>query len=199
MTDQDNDGAHIKGLLINFFQHFWPSLLDVEGFLQQFITPLVKIKSKGGKGKEKEIKSFYSVAEHEAWLANNIDKDDGIDRHGNFKIKYYKGLGTNTAEEGRAYFNDLKMHRKLFFNEESDKSLHPDPINTNSNSTGDAAGLHDAKAVKQAAELEHRTTSNIVDLAFSKKRAKDRKDWLETRYKPGSYINPHKQVSISLV
>lgn len=42
MTDQDHDGSHIKGLLINFLHHFWPSLLKVKGFLQQFITPIVK-------------------------------------------------------------------------------------------------------------------------------------------------------------
>jgi DNA topoisomerase-2 len=29
MTDQDHDGSHIKGLLINFLHHFWPSLLQV--------------------------------------------------------------------------------------------------------------------------------------------------------------------------
>jgi DNA topoisomerase-2 len=45
MTDQDHDGSHIKGLLINFLHHFWPSLLLVPGFLQQFITPIVKVTS----------------------------------------------------------------------------------------------------------------------------------------------------------
>jgi len=34
MTDQDHDGSHIKGLLINFIHHFWPSLLKIDGFLQ---------------------------------------------------------------------------------------------------------------------------------------------------------------------
>jgi DNA topoisomerase-2 len=34
MTDQDHDGSHIKGLLINFVHHFWPSLLQIKGFLQ---------------------------------------------------------------------------------------------------------------------------------------------------------------------
>lgn len=43
MTDQDVDGSHIKGLLINFIHHFWPSLLKVPGFLTEFITPLVKV------------------------------------------------------------------------------------------------------------------------------------------------------------
>ena len=31
MTDQDQDGSHIKGLLINFLHHHFPSLLKVGG------------------------------------------------------------------------------------------------------------------------------------------------------------------------
>lgn len=42
MTDQDNDGSHIKGLLINFFHHFWPSLLK-HNLVEEFITPIVKV------------------------------------------------------------------------------------------------------------------------------------------------------------
>ena len=43
MADQDHDGSHIKGLVINFFHHFWPSLLQIDGFIQEFITPIVKV------------------------------------------------------------------------------------------------------------------------------------------------------------
>lgn len=42
MTDQDHDGSHIKGLLINFLHHFWPSLLKIPGFLKEFVTPIIK-------------------------------------------------------------------------------------------------------------------------------------------------------------
>jgi hypothetical protein len=38
MTDQDHDGSHIKGLLINLLHHFWPSLLKLRGFLQVRIS-----------------------------------------------------------------------------------------------------------------------------------------------------------------
>jgi DNA topoisomerase-2 len=45
MTDQDTDGSHIKGLIINFVHHFWPSLIHTQGeFLKEFITPLIKVK-----------------------------------------------------------------------------------------------------------------------------------------------------------
>ena len=42
MTDQDQDGSHIKGLVINFLHHNWPSLLQ-HSFVQEFITPIVKV------------------------------------------------------------------------------------------------------------------------------------------------------------
>ncbi|TNN65299.1 DNA topoisomerase 2-alpha [Liparis tanakae] len=38
---QDQDGSHIKGLLINFIHHNWPSLLR-HNFLEEFITPIIK-------------------------------------------------------------------------------------------------------------------------------------------------------------
>jgi DNA topoisomerase II len=43
MADQDHDGSHIKGLIINFFHNFWPTLLKIDGFLQEFVTPILKI------------------------------------------------------------------------------------------------------------------------------------------------------------
>lgn len=45
MTDQDQDGSHIKGLLINFVHHFWPNLLK-GNVVEEFITPIVKVNVK---------------------------------------------------------------------------------------------------------------------------------------------------------
>lgn len=42
MADQDIDGSHIKGLIINFIHHFWPSLIKYKGFVKEFVTPLIK-------------------------------------------------------------------------------------------------------------------------------------------------------------
>jgi len=59
MTDQDHDGPHIKGLIINFIHHFWPSLLKIRGFLREFITPIIKA-SKG-----RDSKSFFTLADYQ--------------------------------------------------------------------------------------------------------------------------------------
>lgn len=42
LTDQDVDGSHIKGLIINMLETFWPSLLKLDGFVQCMSTPIIK-------------------------------------------------------------------------------------------------------------------------------------------------------------
>ncbi|RYG66342.1 hypothetical protein EON64_09990, partial [archaeon] len=101
MTDQDHDGSHIKGLLINFLHHFWPSLLHINGFLQQFITPIVKC-TKG-----KTELSFYTIPEYQSWKEEN-EEGKG------WRIKYYKGLGTSSAAEAKEYFSNLDTHELDF-------------------------------------------------------------------------------------
>ena len=84
MTDQDHDGSHIKGLLINFISKFWPKLLRSDGFISQFITPIVKA-TKRSRGRssssssssssslehsseqEQRTRTFYTLPEYEAW------------------------------------------------------------------------------------------------------------------------------------
>jgi DNA topoisomerase-2 len=47
MTDQDVDGTHIKGLFINFLHAYWPALIQSD-FIEQFITPIVRVYLKRG-------------------------------------------------------------------------------------------------------------------------------------------------------
>ena len=99
MTDQDHDGSHIKGLLINFIHKFWPSLMKLEGFLVEFVTPIIKV----FRGKE-VVRAFFTIPEYEAWMLEQVNTK-------NLKAKYYKGLGTSTSTEAKAYFSQLASHK----------------------------------------------------------------------------------------
>ncbi|KAF1744195.1 hypothetical protein MXB_3014, partial [Myxobolus squamalis] len=100
MTDQDYDGSHIKGLLINFFHFLWPNLIKHK-FLEQFITPIIKVT------KSKVVKAFFSIPEYEEWKAATPDFKS-------WTVKYYKGLGTSSNLEAKEYFQDLARHRIEF-------------------------------------------------------------------------------------
>ncbi len=137
MSDSDVDGSHIKGLIINLFDNFWPELLDLN-FIYEFITPIVKIE------KDKRHRYFYSLTEYKKWKLENDTKG--------WYIKYYKGLGTILPQEAKLFFKNIDKHLIRF--------------NTNNR--------------------EDRT--NLIDLAFNKKRTNDRKEWLVS-YKPGIEID----------
>ena len=92
MTDADNDGSHIKGLILNMIHYFWPSLLKL-GFVVSMVTPIIKA-SKGG-----QSKSFYTDSSFREWYGNGQP---------GWKIKYYKGLGTSTSAEAREYFKKIR-------------------------------------------------------------------------------------------
>lgn len=104
MTDQDQDGSHIKGLIINFIHTYWPNLLR-SNFIKEFITPIVKCTYKN------KIIVFYNLPEYHNWAKNtkNIDK---------FYIKYYKGLGTSTSKEIKESFAILDESVYYFKNDE---------------------------------------------------------------------------------
>ena len=65
MTDQDHDGSHIKGLVLNLFNTLWPSLVKLD-FTTSMITPIIKVK----RGKQ-EI-SFYNLTDYDKWKENGF-------------------------------------------------------------------------------------------------------------------------------
>jgi DNA gyrase/topoisomerase IV subunit B len=137
MSDQDVDGFHIRGLLMNLFHTEWPELMHI-GFLCTLMTPLVKM-TRGT-----ETLSFYSEAELESWKERV-----GAEVAGRYKSKYYKGLGTSTPAEAREWFENISDIRYEW---------------------------DDA-------------TDQTMNLAFSKKLADERKQWLSS-YDPKRCIKP---------
>ena len=143
MTDQDHDGSHIKGLLINYLQCAFPSLLKLPGFLIEFITPIVKV-WKGDPKHPTKMRSFFTIPEYEGW------KEENKEGRG-WEKKYYKGLGTSGTEDAQIYFRDLDKHLKEFHTMQENED-------------------------------------RLIELAFSKKKADERKEWLR-QFKPGTYLD----------
>jgi DNA topoisomerase-2 len=137
MADQDLDGSHIKGLLMNLFHTEWPTLLK-NGFLCSLATPLLKATRRS------EVLSFYSNSEFDKWKTANGGTSG-------WNLKYYKGLGTSTELEAQDWFRNIH-EIKYDWDKETDESM---------------------------------------SLAFSKKRADDRKSWL-SRYDPQRTLTPAK-------
>ncbi|CAI4758179.1 CFF_collapsed_G0047310.mRNA.1.CDS.1 [Saccharomyces cerevisiae] len=150
MTDQDHDGSHIKGLIINFLESSFPGLLDIQGFLLEFITPIIKVSITKP---TKNTIAFYNMPDYEKWREEESHKFT-------WKQKYYKGLGTSLAQEVREYFSNLDRHLKIFHSLQGNDK-------------------------------------DYIDLAFSKKKADDRKEWLR-QYEPGTVLDPTlKEIPIS--
>jgi DNA topoisomerase-2 len=143
MADQDHDGSHIKGLLINFLQVQFPSLLKIPDFFQEFITPIVKVWQGPDPKKPKALEFFYNQPTYDDWKASH-EKELG-----RWQYKYLKGLGSSSNEDAQIYFKDLDKHLKEY------GAMQP-----------------------QEAEL--------LDLAFSKKKADARKEWLG-KFVPGTF------------
>lgn len=99
MTDQDQDGSHIKGLILNLFHTMWPSLMELN-YITSMITPIIKI-SKG-----KICHKFYNMTDYRNWS----EKNDAS----KWKVKYYKGLGTSSSKEAQEYFKELKMNNYIY-------------------------------------------------------------------------------------
>jgi len=89
------DGSHIKGLLINFFENFFPELLTLD-FIYEFVTPIIKAEYKN------DIKYFYKLNDYTKWKNTKTSN--------NYTIKYFKGLGTLEPYEAKMFFKDIKKH-----------------------------------------------------------------------------------------
>lgn len=111
MMDADEDGSHIKGLFMNFLYYFYPSLMQIDGFLKVLITPVVRATYKN------ETLTFRNQSDYIAWRKSG-------DRR-KYKIKYYKGLGTSTRKEAEEYFNNISDNTQ-YIRSDTQKTPHPD-------------------------------------------------------------------------
>lgn len=186
LTDQDTDGIHIKALIMNFFHKYWPSLLKIEGFIQTLGTPLLKAIK--GTNKNKQVKEFFDERSFNEWKNENSTK--------NWKIKYYKGLGTSEPAEAQECFTDIDEKIVNYYYPPVPKStktkklitrkLEDDEIDTASNTE---------TAVTKYVPRNPDLTADSFALAFAQKSGKDQRNMSDDRklwinmYDPETYLD----------
>jgi len=95
LADADVDGFHILGLVVAFFQHYFPALLK-SGYVRRMITPVVVAT------KRAERREFFTVPDFNAFISGKSG----------WKVRYLKGLGSSTKAEAKAYFKSLPRYLK---------------------------------------------------------------------------------------
>jgi DNA topoisomerase-2 len=106
LSDQDLDGAHIRGLLLNWVHCFWPELLDM-GFTSMMFTPI--------------IKAVRGTAEKLYFSMQDYEKDEKEGKLRGFTAHYKKGLGTSTSKEAKDYFAKMSQMTVQFKTDETTK------------------------------------------------------------------------------
>lgn len=88
-TDADDDGIHIRGLLLNFFHVFWPALIR-HMYITSLNTPICMVTS------GKKCTPFYSLEEFRSATIRG-------------QVRYLKGLGSSEKKDVEVYFSDPKL------------------------------------------------------------------------------------------
>lgn len=93
MTDADNDGKHILGLILIYFMKYFKELVGI-GYLKFLRTPVVRLLKTG--------KKFYTLSSFHRWAETVGDPSK-------YQPKYYKGLGTTPDEHIALDYRDSKV------------------------------------------------------------------------------------------
>lgn len=107
-ADSDVDGKHIIGLIANYFDVRFRSLL-LGGFVRYLRTPILRAR------KGKECHCFLTAGQYEEWVKVTPD-------HQKWSTFYYKGLGTSKDQDVE---EDLKdpFHVVMVYDEGAEKNL----------------------------------------------------------------------------
>ena len=166
LTDQDVDGSHIKGLIMNMFHYMWPSLLVRPNFIASLSTPIVKA------FKGKEVLVFYNLTEYDVWKESSSSKG--------WTTKYYKGLGTSKSEEAQEYFEDIEEKLIHYFWDSAlqDLKASEGTVEKDDEKSSDDEDECDSEVSMVYLEDKVKSDNDAILLAFDKEKSNERKYWL---------------------
>lgn len=183
LTDADCDGSHIKGLLINLFHYWWPSLIKLN-FIETLRTPIIKAI------RGKNVLEFYTEQDYIKW--KSLNNTTG------YHIRYFKGLGTSKKEDAQDTFRRMEQLRINYYYKDKlcDTSIQlafekDKNVKVSKNKQTDE-NIHEQNDEEQNV---YKNVDEKVDQPALIKCSDRRKQWL-SRYDKDSYIDvKEKQVS----
>lgn len=110
LCDADHDGSHITGLLLTFFNHYWPALV-ASGFVCRFVTPIIKATRGVG-----TTKFFFTMDDYDKFAAST--------NMSGWNVQHLKGLGTSLRSDTINYFKAMNnFHLKKLVADSETKDL----------------------------------------------------------------------------
>ena len=107
-TDADQDGMHIRAIILDNFKTEWPDLLK-DGRVFYLRTPIVRVV------KGKDTLEFFTEQEFEEWRVKQPPTSK-------MDVKFLKGLGGNSTKDFKKYMYDDKYIIPLTYEDEDDVS-----------------------------------------------------------------------------
>jgi len=140
ISDEDEDGFHIEGLLLNLFHALFPSLIQRKiPYITSMRTPIARVYLPG-----KKTQLFYDENRFKGYVSDKVSRGEKVN------AKYYKGLGTTKESDVPDTFG-----KKMI------EYLHSDDVNTEMNKVFHKNNANDRK------EWLSTYTPGIIDGAWS--------------------------------
>lgn len=117
VKDADADGASIMGLIMNFFESKFPSLLNIEGFFSEFISPMIKVIYNPNDKSKRNVIPFYNEVEYRKFISDVANETNHPDKK-KFSVEFIKGLATNEDVDIKEYFTHYTDNKiEIMFND----------------------------------------------------------------------------------